>query len=133
MSEINVDAVGTILAVANVKESIAFYKDSLGFDVLSMFEDPDFAILGKGPARLCLAQEGVPADDRPGVQLFAPEDRGSLQVNLVLWVNDCRMTYETLRDIGVPFLGPPVSPPWGGARCFAVDPDGYLVEIEELP
>ena len=22
-------------------------------------------------------------------------------------------------------------PPWGGSRFFCVDPDGYLVEIEE--
>ena len=39
--------------------------------------------------------------------------------------------YEQLREEGVEFLAEPFSPPWGGARCFAVDPDGYLVELEE--
>lgn len=28
-------------------------------------------------------------------------------------------------------LTPPHSPPWGGLRCFAKDPDGYLIELEE--
>ncbi len=28
-------------------------------------------------------------------------------------------------------LAPPFSPPWGGCRFFCVDPDGYLVEIEQ--
>ena len=32
---------------------------------------------------------------------------------------------------GVPFLAEPYSPPWGGSRFFCVDPDGYLVEIEQ--
>lgn len=29
-------------------------------------------------------------------------------------------------------LGFALSPPWGGGRCFAVDPDGFLIELEEL-
>ena len=29
------------------------------------------------------------------------------------------------------FLAEPYEPPWGGCRFFCVDPDGYLVEIEE--
>ena len=32
---------------------------------------------------------------------------------------------------GVGFLAEPFSPPWGGVRCFAVDPDSYLVELEQ--
>jgi hypothetical protein len=35
------------------------------------------------------------------------------------------------RECGVEFLTPPKSPPWGGWRCFAHDPDSYLVEIED--
>ncbi len=36
-----------------------------------------------------------------------------------------------LGDKGVPFLAEIHHPPWGGSRFFCVDPDGYLVEIEE--
>ena len=64
--------------------------------------------------------------------MVAPEDRSRLQVALVLEVDDCRGAYESLSAEGVEFLAEPFSPPWGGARCFAVDPDGYLVELEEL-
>ena len=31
----------------------------------------------------------------------------------------------------MPFLAGIHHPPWGGSRFFCVDPDGYLVEIEE--
>ena len=64
--------------------------------------------------------------------MVAPEDRSRLQVALVLEVGDCRGAYEHLRAAGVEFLAEPFSPPWGGARCFAVDPDGYPVELEQL-
>ena len=125
--------VGTILAVADFEASVAWYRDHLGFEVEATFDDPAYAILAQAGARLSLAEQGHPAEDRPGVELTAPADRSKLQVNLVLEVDDCRGEYERLRDAGVQFLTEPFSPPWGGARVFAVDPDGYLVELEELP
>jgi len=125
--------VGAILAVADVDASLAWYRDHLGFEVEATFDDPAYAILTQAGARLSLAEQGHPAEDRPGVEMTAPADRSKLQVALVLEVDDCRGAYEELRGAGVEFLTEPFSPPWGGARVFAVDPDGYLVELEELP
>lgn len=123
---------GAILAVADVDASVAFYRDRLGFELEASFDDPPYAILALAGARLSLAEQGHEAEDRPGVTMVAPEDRSRLQVALVLEVKDCRGAYESLSAEGVEFLAEPFSPPWGGARCFAVDPDGYLVELEEL-
>jgi catechol 2,3-dioxygenase-like lactoylglutathione lyase family enzyme len=123
---------GAILAVADVEVSSAWYRDRLGFLVEASYDDPPYATLELAGARLSLAEQGHPADDRPGVAMVAPEDRSRLQVALVLELGDCRGAYEQLRGEGVEFLAEPFSPPWGGARCFAVDPDGYLVELEEL-
>ena len=39
--------------------------------------------------------------------------------------------YDGGRTQGVAMLAAPFSPPWGGCRFFCVDPDGYLVEIEQ--
>ncbi len=125
--------IGAILAVADFDASVAWYRDHLGFEVEATFDDPAYAILTQAGARLSLAEQGHPAEDRPGVELAAPADRSKLQVNLVLEVDDCRGEYERLKGAGVEFLTEPFVPPWGGARVFAVDPDGYLVELEELP
>lgn len=123
---------GAILAVADVGKSIAWYRENLGFELESEFDDPPYAILSLAGSRLSLAEQGHPADDRPGVAMTAPGDRSRLQAILVLEVTDCRSAYQGLCDAGVEFLAEPYSPPWGGARCFAVDPDGFLVELEEL-
>jgi hypothetical protein len=46
-------------------------------------------------------------------------------------VENCQAAYEELRSRGVEFLTPPMQPAWGGSRCFAHDPDGYLIELED--
>jgi hypothetical protein len=122
---------GAILAVADVEASVAFYRDRLGFELEASYDDPPYATLALAGARLSLAEQGHAAEDRPGVLMTAPEDPSRLQVVLVLEVTDCRGSYEELRGAGIEFLAEPFSPPWGGARCFAVDPDGYLVELEQ--
>ena len=50
---------------------------------------------------------------------------------LVLEVTDALAVHAALATEGVELLAPPFSPPWGGCRFFCVDPDGYLVELEE--
>lgn len=131
MAAPSITRVGAILAVADVERSIAWYTEHLGFTLEASFEGPPYAILSLEGARLSLAEQGHAAEDRPGVMMVAPGDRSRLQVALVLEVEDCVGAYEELGAEGVDFLTEPFSPPWGGYRVFAVDPDGYLVELEE--
>ena len=122
---------GAILAVADVDRSVAFYRDRIGFDVEALYDDPPYATLTLAGARLSLAEQGHPAEDRPGVAMTAPGDRGRANVVLVVEVDDARAEHERLAANGVQFLAEPYEPPWGGCRFFCVDPDGYLVEIEQ--
>lgn len=122
---------GTILAVADVGRSLAFYRDMLGFELEATYDDPPYATLGCAGARVSLAEQGHAAEDRPGVSMIAPADPSRLAAILVLEVEDCLAAHRELSDAGVRFLAEPYSPPWGGHRCFAVDPDGNLVELEQ--
>jgi len=54
-----------------------------------------------------------------------------MSVVLVLEVDDADAAHRELERRGVPFLAEIYRPPWGGSRFFCVDPDGYLIEIEE--
>lgn len=128
---IDVKRAGVILAVSDFKRSLAFYRDRLGFEVEATFDEPPYAILASGATRVSLAEQGHAADDCPGVVMTAPADRCKAAAMLVVEVEDCQSSYEALTAAGVPFLREPYSPPWGGARCFAVDPDGHLIEVEQ--
>jgi catechol 2,3-dioxygenase-like lactoylglutathione lyase family enzyme len=122
---------GAILAVADVGRSVAFYRDAIGFEVEALYDDPPYATLTLAGTRLSLAEQGHSADDRPGVEMRAPSDPTKANVVLVVEVDDAQAEHERLDRLGVRFLADPYEPPWGGCRFFCVDPDGYLVEIEQ--
>ena len=122
---------GAILAVADVERSLAFYRDRLGFEVEAEYDDPPYATLVLSGTRLSLAEQGHPAEDRPGVEMVAPADPAQASVLLVVEVDDARAEHARLSEAGVRFLAELYEPPWGGCRFFCVDPDGYLVEIEQ--
>jgi len=131
MARVPVKRAGAILAVSDFESALAFYRDRLGLDMDAVYDDPPYATLTAAGARVSLAEHGHPAEDRPGVTMAAPEDPSRANVVLVLEVDDARAVYRQLADEGVRFLAEPYEPPWGGCRFFCVDPDGYLVEIEQ--
>jgi catechol 2,3-dioxygenase-like lactoylglutathione lyase family enzyme len=121
--------IATMLAVADLARSRAFYCDKLGFPV--HYQQPDIALLGWGTMLLYLVAESPPTSDKPAVTLAAPATPERTPICLVLRVADCQAADAELSARGVAFLTPPRTPPWGGWRCFARDPDGYLIEIEQ--
>jgi catechol 2,3-dioxygenase-like lactoylglutathione lyase family enzyme len=131
MARFEITRAGAILAVAGFQRSLEFYRDTLGLEVEAVYDDPPYATLTAAGARISLAEQGHAAEDRPGVAMAAPADPLRANVVLVLEVVDARAVYAQLEAKGVHFLAPPFEPPWGGCRFFCVDPDGYLVEIEQ--
>ncbi len=123
--------IGTILAVSDVARSVAFYSAHLGFTVEAIYDDPPYATLVRDGVRLSFAEQGHASVDRPGVTLAVPADSGEQSVVLVLEVADAQAAHDALSADSVTFLAEPYSPPWGGLRFFVVDPDGYLVEVEQ--
>jgi len=131
MADLAVTRAGAILAVSDFEASLAFYRDRLGLAVEALYDDPPYATLSCAGTRISLAEQGHPAEDRPGVLMTAPADRSQAAVVLVLEVADALAAHASLLEDGVTMLAEPFRPPWGGCRFFCVDPDGYLVEIEQ--
>ena len=122
---------GAILAVRDVAASVAFYRDVVGFEVEAEYDDPPYATLALAGTRLSLAEQGHPSEDRPGVEMTAPRDPSEAAVVVVVEVDDARAEHTAMQAAGVRLLAEPYEPPWGGCRFFCIDPDGYLVEIEQ--
>jgi predicted enzyme related to lactoylglutathione lyase len=131
MAGLDVKRAGTILAVSDFERSLSFYRDVLALEVEALYDDPPYATLTSAGARLSLAEQGHAADDRPGVTMTAPDDPSRASVVIVLEVSDARAAHAELESRGARFFAEPYEPPWGGCRFFCVDPDGYLVEIEQ--
>lgn len=119
----------TMLTVKDLAFSEQFYVRHFGFRVTERLET--LCRLQRPSISLYLITESPPTSDKPGVTLAPPADHATPAVNLVFRVKDVRATYAALIARGLRFLTPPQQPPWGGWRCFAQDPDGYLIEIEQ--
>src|SRR5215510_6943018 len=91
------------LEVNSLEESIAFYRDVLGFEIESFNPDaePPMATLRAGQLKISLAQQ---------VETMLRRGRG---VHFFLGVDDIDSFYETIR-MKYPELQQPVDEGWGG-------------------
>jgi catechol 2,3-dioxygenase-like lactoylglutathione lyase family enzyme len=119
----------TMLVVKDIEVSERFYVHNFGFVVSERLNS--LRRLERPGATLYIVVTSPPTPDKPNVTLAPPTANGQPSVNLIFRVKDVRQTHEALTALGLSFLAPPQQPPWGGWRCFAQDPDGYLIEIEQ--
>jgi catechol 2,3-dioxygenase-like lactoylglutathione lyase family enzyme len=132
MAPISVNRGAPVLAVSDFEASLDFYTRQVGFAIDARFDGPSFAILSLGPVVVCLAEQGHPSEDLPASVMTVPSDPSHPAMRLVLWVDDVAAVHRELVSRGVRMASEPWSPPWGGGRFFTQDPDGYLVEFEQL-
>ncbi len=102
------------LEVNNLEESLAFYRDVLGFSVESVepAAEPPIASLRSGQLRVSLVQQ---------IETMLKRGRG---IHFVLGVKDVDRFYQKVRAGGVA-VTEPRDEGWGGRFVSFQDPDGY--------
>jgi catechol 2,3-dioxygenase-like lactoylglutathione lyase family enzyme len=120
----NDETVSVRYMVDDVEQSIAFYTELLGFEVLTNFP-PAFADVKRGNLRLLLAGPKSSAG-RPMPDGATPGPGGWNRIHLI--VNDIDTEVERLRDAGAAFRNDIVEGP-GGKQILLQDPSGNFVEI----
>jgi predicted enzyme related to lactoylglutathione lyase len=132
------------LWVHDQDEALAFYTQKLGWEVRSdvtLAEMGDFRWLTVGP----VGQDdfSVVLMAVPGPPAFEPETSEQVRTlmakgaagTVFLTTDDCRASYEELRDRGVEFTEEPTERPYGIDAGFR-DPSGNslrLTQVVELP
>ena len=137
----------TSFTVSDVESSIAFYRDLLGFKLLSLAERPPaFAELATGipGAHLKTAYLQAPGGHRleliqylhpPGMKLDTrTHNVGS--AHLAFDVDDLRRVYRELKGQGVRFKGDPIEipagPNKGNLMVYMLDPDDFTLELIQV-
>ena len=102
------------LEVNSLGESVEFYRDKLGFELLSLAEDaePPMATLRAGSLRVTLVEQ---------LLTMARRGRG---VHFLFGVADVDRYHERLCAGGVD-VAPPADEGWGGRFVTVEDPDRY--------
>ncbi len=112
--------------VDDVDQSIAFYTEVLGFEILTNFA-PAFADLRRGNLRLLLAGPTSSAG-RPMQDGAKPGPGGWNRIHFI--VDDLDAEVARLREAGGDFRNDIVEGP-GGRQILLEDPSGNFVELFE--
>jgi catechol 2,3-dioxygenase-like lactoylglutathione lyase family enzyme len=110
--------------VDDVDESVAFYTELLGFEVLTSFP-PAFADVKRGNLRLLLAGPTSSAG-RPMPDGTKPGPGGWNRIHFI--VDDIADEVARLRDEGGHFRNDIIEGP-GGKQILLQDPSGNMVEL----
>lgn len=127
------------LSCSNIKESVAFYTEILGFNIQYERADEGFAMLEREGSRIMLDEIRKPAMSTSRVWLSAPLElpfgRG---VNLQIKTAAVNRLYEHVQKNGARiFL--PIENKWyragnieiGQRQFIVLDPDGYMLRFIE--
>ncbi|MEV0245919.1 VOC family protein [Nocardia sp. NPDC050712] len=123
------------ITVTDVDESLAFYRDILGLELVSD--------LGSGDKRWV----NLTSPAQPGLEYVlstpyagrSPEDGDALRALLVKGIlpmlvfttDDLDSTFERVRAAGADVLQEPVERPWGPRDSAVRDPSGTTVRIQQ--
>jgi catechol 2,3-dioxygenase-like lactoylglutathione lyase family enzyme len=117
-----------VLVVSDQDRSREFYRSLLGGQVL-VERDP--VIMKVANTWLTLVTGGGPTDDKPGVTVAPPSDRGHTSGFINVRVADVAAVYRDWSAKGVEFLTEPKD---HGIeiRAYIRDPDDHLIEVGQL-
>jgi catechol 2,3-dioxygenase-like lactoylglutathione lyase family enzyme len=123
MTRAATEAISPFFIVSNVEQTIAFYRDKLGFE--TTFQQPDrspfFAILVRGGAQLFVkSNEGVSPVPNCKRHPF-------LRLDAFVYASDPDALAREFADHGAAFSAP-LEDTHDGLRGFEIcDPDGYVL------
>jgi catechol 2,3-dioxygenase-like lactoylglutathione lyase family enzyme len=130
---------GTFLPQTDPEAAVAFYRDTLGFEVRNDVGRGGMRWITVGPAdqpgmSVVLyppgADPGITDDERSTIlEMMAKGTYGII----TLATNDLDGTFERLQARGAEVVQEPTDQPYGIRDCAFRDPAGNLIRINQLP
>ncbi len=118
----------TVLFVQDMDRMLAFYRDTLGLEVV-FSDDVSFAFHMEG-------QDFALVEVSTGIKMLNDEvmavhKEASHRVMLCADVEDVDAAYKTLTEKGVVFIKPPIDQHWGWRTAYFADPEGTIWELRQ--
>ena len=125
----------THIAVSDVDEALAFYRDALGLEVQQDVPAGEFRWVTLGtPAQpglgIVLADPHAGRSQAEGDAIAELLAKGSMPM-LVFASDDVDATFEKVRASGAEVLQEPMDQGWGPRDCAFRDPSGTTVRISQ--
>jgi lactoylglutathione lyase len=121
------------LKVHDLERSLAFYRDTLGFDEMLRLSN------NEGPSERHFSLVYLRVTDTQYVELFpdgkgaqSPDERTTCITHICLQVDSIEETAAQLTKLGVPLYRSAKLGLDGNNQCWVVDPDGNRIEFMQM-
>jgi uncharacterized glyoxalase superfamily protein PhnB len=127
----------TFLAHNDPDAALAFYRDTLGFEVRNDVGKGGMRWITVGPPGQPTSIVLAPAGADPGItdderrtiaEMMAKGTYGAI----MLATPDLEKTFGQLEASGAEIMQEPIEQPWGARDCAVRDPAGNMVRIQEI-
>jgi catechol 2,3-dioxygenase-like lactoylglutathione lyase family enzyme len=125
------------ITVNDLDDSLAFYRDALGFEERNDVANGGFRWVTLGSAaqpglEIVLSEPHAGRSQADGDALQELLTKGSLPI-VVFRTDDLDATFERVRASGAEVLQEPIDQPWGPRDSAFRDPSGNTVRIAQAP
>jgi len=119
----------TIVYVADVAASLAFFEAAFGFKRRFLHESGAYGELDTGATALAFVDHETARDSVGGDYVVAADSPKPLGMEIGFSTADVAAAFERAIKAGATVLSAPVTKPWGQTVAYVRCPDGSLVEL----
>jgi lactoylglutathione lyase len=119
----------TIVYVASVTETLAFYKEAFGFETRFFHESGQYGELETGETTLAFASHTLGEMNLGGNYQKIDPNAAPLGVELAFITNDVEAAYAKAVSAGAVAINLPVKKPWGQVVAYVRAKEGSLIEL----
>ncbi len=119
----------TIIYVADVSSSLAFFETAFGFTRRFLDESGDYGELDTGETTLSFANHSLGASNLPDGYVAADSFIKPLGIEIALITESVETAHQKAIAAGAIEIKAPLKKPWGQIVSYLRCPDGTLIEL----
>ena len=125
------DMVGVeiVLACKDLGKAVKFYKEQLGFRIVSEESEEDFVTLEFADNSIMLEKDKLYKEALPELKEELERNKYGVGTTIFIHVDDADRRYRDMKAKGVKFYSEIATKPWGAREFVIKDPEGYMLNV----
>ena len=118
-----------VLVCKDLEKAVRFYKEDLGFRVVSEESEKDFVTLEFAENSIMLEKAELFKDAVPELKEEFEKNNPGVGVTIFIHVDDADRRYRDIKAKNVEIFSEIATKPWGAREFVIKDPEGYLLNV----
>ena len=118
-----------VLVCRDLEKAVKFYKEELGFRVVSEASEKDFVTLEFAENSIMLEKDKLFKDAVPELKEEFEKNKPGVGVTIFIHVDDADRRYRDIKAKNVEIFSEIATKPWGAREFVIKDPEGYLLNV----